>query len=78
MSSSTSLAIESQLENDNIQQAFTVVMVKSTDLVIENHLQLEDGNICFSDVQEDEPNNEIRSCKKRKAKVSNRLTRNKL
>ena len=70
MASSTSLAMESQLENGDIQQAFTVVMVNSTSLVIENHPHLEDSNICCSDVHDDESNSEIRSRKKRKPKVS--------
>ena len=73
MASSTSLAMESQLENGGIQQAFTVVMVNSTSLVLEKHPQSEDSNVCFSDVHDDESNSEIRTRKKRKPKVSNQL-----
>ena len=71
MANSTSLVIENnnQLENGDVQQTFTVVLVNSSGSVTEN--QLEDGSIHFSDaskVQENEPTCKTQSCKKRKVK----------
>ena len=71
MANSTSLVIENnnQLENGDIQQTFTVVLVNSSNSVTEN--QLKDSSIHFSDtskVQENESTCKTQLCKKRNIK----------